>query len=56
VEPWVSLIALAIKDDDPTRVLIECEHKVVMRHPASDPMLDRWGLERANPKIIGCNL
>jgi len=55
-EPWASLIDLAIKDDDPTRVLIECEHKVVMRHPASDPMLDRWGLERANPKIIGCNI
>lgn len=55
-EPWASFIDLAIKDDDPTRVLIECEHKVVMRHPASDPMLDRWGLDRANPKIIGCNI
>jgi hypothetical protein len=55
-EPWVSLIDLAIKDDDPTRVLIDCEHKAVMRHPAGDPMLDRLGLERANPKIIVCNL
>ena len=27
-----------------------------MRHPASDPMLDRWGLDRANPKVIGCNV
>jgi hypothetical protein len=55
-EPWVSLIDLAIKDDDPTRVLIECQHKVVMKHPGRDPMLDRLALERANPKIIGCNL
>jgi hypothetical protein len=55
-EPWVSLIELAIKDEDPTRVLIECEHKTVMRHPYGDPMLDRLALERANPKIIGCNV
>lgn len=55
-EPWPALIDLAIKDDDPTRVLIECEHKVVMRHPAGNPILDRLGLERANPKIIGCNI
>ena len=55
-EPWVSLIALAIKDDDPTRVLIDCEHKTVMDHPAADPMLVRLGLERANPKIVGCDL
>jgi hypothetical protein len=55
-EPWVSLIDLAMKDDDPTRVLIDCRHKVVMKHPGGDPMLDRLALERANPKIIGCNL
>jgi hypothetical protein len=55
-EPWVSRINLAIKDDDLTHVLIDCEHKVIMRHPASNPMLDRLGLERANPKIIGCNI
>jgi hypothetical protein len=55
-EPWVSLVDLAIKDDDPTRVLIECQHKVVMKHPGRDPALDRLALERANPKIIGCNL
>jgi hypothetical protein len=55
-EPWVSLIGLAIKDDDPTRVLIECQHKVVMKHPRRDPMLDRLALERANPKIIACHL
>lgn len=56
LEPWVTLIALAIKDDDPTRVLIDCQHKRVMRHPGSDPALDRLALERANPKIIGCAL
>lgn len=55
-EPWVSLTNLAIKDDDPTRVLIDCEHKTVMPHPSRDPMLVRLALERANPKIIGCNL
>jgi len=47
---------LKLEDDDITRVLIDCEHKVIMRHPLSDPMLDRLGLERANPKIIGCNI
>ena len=56
VEPWVSLIDLAIKDDDPTRVLVECHHKTVMPHPAADPTLIRLGLERANPKIIACTL
>ena len=55
-EPWISLIDLAIKDDDPTRVLIECQHKVVMKYPGGDPMLERLALERANPKIVGCNL
>jgi hypothetical protein len=54
-EPWLSLIALAIKDEDPTRVLIDCEHKIVMDHPGADPMLVRLALERANPKIIGCD-
>lgn len=53
-EPWASLIDLAIIDDDPTRVLIDCEHKAVMEHPAGDPMLVRLALERANPKMIGC--
>jgi hypothetical protein len=52
----VRLIDLAIKDDDPTRVLIECRHKNIARHPFGDPMLDRLGLERANPKIIICQL
>jgi hypothetical protein len=55
-EPWASYIELAIKDDDPTRVLVDCQHKVVMKHPGGDPMLDRLALERANPKIVGCNL
>jgi hypothetical protein len=55
-EPWVRLIDLAITDDDPTRVLIECRHKNVARHPFRDPMLDRLGLERANPKIVVCQL
>jgi hypothetical protein len=55
-EPWASYIELAIKNDDPTRVLIDCQHKVAMKHPGGDPMLDRLALERANPKIIGCNL
>ena len=54
-EPWASYIELAIKDDDPTRVLIDCQHKVVMKHPGGDPMLDRLALERANPKIIFCD-
>ncbi len=49
-EPWVSLIELAIKDDDPTRVLIGCEYKNIISHPAGDPMLVRLALERANPK------
>lgn len=56
VEPWVSLIELAIKDYDPTRVLIDCQHKNFMPHPAGDPMLVRLTLERANPKIILCTL
>jgi len=55
-EPWVGLIDLAIKDDDPTRVLIECRHKNIMSHPLGDPRLVRLGLERANPKIIVCQL
>jgi len=55
-EPWVSLIDLAIKDDDPTRVLIGCQNKVVMKHPGRDPTLERLSLDRANPKVIGCNL
>jgi hypothetical protein len=55
-EPWASYIELAIKDDDPTRVVIDCQQKVVMKHPGRDLMLDRLALERANPKIIGCNL
>jgi hypothetical protein len=53
-DPWVSLIELAIKDDDPTRVLIGCEYKNIISHPAGDPMLVRLALERANPKIIVC--
>ena len=56
IEPWMSLIELAIKDDDPTRVLIGCEQKIVLKSRLRDPMLDRLGLERANPKLIRCNL
>ncbi len=56
VEPWKSWIELAIKDDDPTRVMMACKHKMVMPHPRRNLMLDRLGLERANPKIIGCEL
>ena len=55
-EPWVSLINLAIKDDDPTRVMQECQQKLIAYHPLSDPMLARLGLERANPKVIRCAL
>ena len=55
-EPWVSFINLAIKDEDPTRVLRECEEKLISDHPLGDPMLVRLGLERANPKIIHCKL
>ncbi len=54
-EPWASLIELALKDDDPTRVLIGCEHKNIRSHPAGDPMLVRLALERANPKILVCS-
>jgi hypothetical protein len=56
VEPWVKYIDLAIKDDDPTRVLKECHHKAIFKHPARNLMLDRLALERANPKIIRCQL
>jgi len=56
VEPWTTYIDLAIKDDDPTRVLKECEHKSVFPHPVRDLMLDRLFLERANPKIMRCDL
>ena len=56
VEPWVSLIDLAIADADPTRVLRECQHKMVKPDPYGNLMLDRLALERANPKIIGCEL
>jgi len=55
-EPWVSLIDLAIKDYDPTRVLKECHEKLISYHPRGYPMLARLGLERANPKIIRCGL
>ena len=55
-EPWVSLIDLAIKDDDPARVLKECKEKLIFYHPLSNPHLARLGLERANPKIIRCRL
>ena len=56
-EPWPSLIDLAIRDDDPTRVMKECEEKQISYHPLiGDPMLARLGLERANPKLIGCGL
>lgn len=55
-EPWASLVELAVKDGDPTRILIGCKHKVVMRHPFGYSMLDRFGLEWANPKSIGCGL
>jgi hypothetical protein len=27
-----------------------------MKYPGGDPMLERLALERANPKIVGCNL
>jgi hypothetical protein len=53
-EPWAGRVELALKDEDPTRVLIECQRKTVLRHPESDQGLDRLGLEWANPKIIGC--
>ena len=55
-EPWVNLIDLTIRDADPTRVLIGCQHKTVMPHPHHDRSLDRLALERANPKIIRCQL
>jgi hypothetical protein len=55
-EPWATLIALAIKDDDPTRVLQSCRHKTVLPHWNRDLRLDRLSLERANLKIIACQL
>jgi hypothetical protein len=54
--PWPKLIELAIRDDDPTRVLKECTQKFVSPHPIRDIALDRLGLNRANPKIIYCAL
>jgi hypothetical protein len=36
-EPWVSLIDIAVKDDDPTRVPKECQEKVISYHPLGDP-------------------
>jgi hypothetical protein len=56
VPPWPKLIELAIRDDDPTRVLKECTQKFVSPHPIRDVALDRLGLDRANPKIIYCAL
>jgi hypothetical protein len=56
VPPWPNLIELAIRDDDPTRVLKECTRKFVAPHPFRDIVLDRLGLDRANPKIIYCAL
>jgi hypothetical protein len=56
VEPWVTLIDLAIRDDDPSRVLRECQHKSVSSAAMRNPMLERLALARANPKIIGCEL
>jgi hypothetical protein len=55
-EPWTSYIDLAIKYDDPTRILRFCRHKTALPHPVRDPILDRLGLERANPKIVACAL
>lgn len=56
VEPWVTYIDIAVKDDDPTRVLKECQHKSVIPHPVRNLTLDRLGLDRANPKIIRCEV
>ena len=56
IEPWVSYINLGIKDDDPTRVLKECQHKSISAHPVRSVVLDRLALERANPKIIHCGV
>ncbi len=53
-EPWASLVDVAVKDDDPTRVLIDCEHKEVMQ--LGNPLLVRLALERASPKRIICTL
>ena len=50
---------LAIKDDDPTRVLKEGREKLIyLPLRWGDPMISarRRGLERANPKIIRCGL
>ncbi len=55
-EPWSSLVDLAIIDEDPTRVLRSCEQKIILRHPLRVPVLDRIGLETANPKILRCRL
>ena len=51
---WPALINLAIKDQDPTRVLKYYEYKDISRHPLRDRSLDRLALETANPKIIHC--
>jgi len=55
-EPWAGIVDLAIKDGDPTRVLVECEHKFVAKYPGGDLMLERLALESANPKIIACDI
>lgn len=49
-EPWVSLINLAIKDEDPTRVLIDCEH--INGHAPSGrrPDVGEAGLEVGEPQ------
>lgn len=54
-EPWAGLIDLAIQDEDPTRVLKDCNHTFIFAGP-SDPLLKRLALERAGPKVLCCTL
>jgi len=55
-EPWAARVDLALKDEDPTRVLVDCKYKNVTPHPGADKSLARLGLESANPKILICAL
>jgi hypothetical protein len=54
VSPWPELIELAIRDDDPTRVLRDCVHTRVSEGPQTSPNLRRLTLERAGNKILHC--
>ncbi len=53
-QPWAERIDLALQDEDPTRVLVDCKYKNVTYHPSADKSFARLGLESANPKLLIC--